>query len=37
MTIIVDPDFLDQNREVYINTSLRSFGIVIDVDTSPDQ
>ena len=37
MTITVDPDFLDQNREVYINTSLRTFGIVIDTDASPLQ
>ena len=37
MTIIVDPDFLDQDREIYINTSLRKFGIVIDTDASPAQ
>ena len=37
MTITVDPDFLDQNREIYINTSLRTFGIVIDTDASPAQ
>lgn len=37
MPITVDPDFLDQNREVYINTSLRKFGIVIDTDASPAQ
>lgn len=37
MTITVDPDFLDQDREVYINVSLRSFGIVIDTDASPAQ
>jgi hypothetical protein len=37
MPITVDPDFLDQNREVYINTALRTFGIVIDTDASPAQ
>lgn len=37
MTITVDPDFLDQSREIYINTSLRKFGIVIDTDASPAQ
>lgn len=37
MAITIDPDFLDQSREVYINTSLRTFGIVIDTDVSPAQ
>ena len=37
MTITVDPDFLDQNREIFINTSTRKFRIVIDTDASPIQ
>jgi hypothetical protein len=37
MTITVDPDFISQNREVYISTALRKFGIVIDTDASPAQ
>ena len=37
MAITIDPDFLDQSREVYINTALRTFGIVIDTDVSPTQ
>jgi hypothetical protein len=30
MPITVDPDFLSQNREVFINTATRKFRIVID-------
>lgn len=37
MTITVDPDFIDQGREVYINTALRDFRVVIDTDASPIQ
>jgi hypothetical protein len=37
MPIIVDPDFLDQNREIFINTATRKFRVVIDTDTSPTQ
>jgi hypothetical protein len=35
MTIITDPDFLDQDREVFIDTATRKFRMVIDTDTSP--
>jgi hypothetical protein len=35
MPIVVDPDFLDQNREIFIDTALREFRIMIDTDTSP--
>jgi hypothetical protein len=37
MPITVDPDFLSQNREVFINTATRKFRIVIDTDVSPTQ
>lgn len=37
MPITVDPDFISQNREVFINTATRRFRIVIDTDTSPTQ
>ena len=37
MPITVDPDFISQNREVFINTALRRFRVVIDTDTSPTQ
>jgi hypothetical protein len=37
MTITVDPDFIDQSREVFINTLTRKFRVVIDTDTSPTQ
>lgn len=35
MPITVDPDFMDQNREVVINTQLRNFRILTDTSTSP--
>ena len=37
MTITVDPDFIDQSREVFINTATRKFRVVIDTDASPTQ
>lgn len=37
MTIVVDPDFLDQNREVLIDTAARKFRVIIDTDASPAQ
>jgi hypothetical protein len=37
MPITVDPDFVSQNREVYIDTALRQFRIVTDTSTSPVQ
>lgn len=37
MPITVDPDFISQNREVFIDTQLRQFRIVTDVTASPAQ
>lgn len=37
MTITVDPDFLDQNREILISTATRKFRIIVDTDVSPAQ
>ena len=37
MAIQIDPDNLDQGREVYINTATRKFRVVIDSDVSPTQ
>lgn len=37
MTIITDPDFLDQGREIFISTSLRNFRLVTGPTNSPQQ
>ena len=37
MPITIDPDFMDQNREVVINTALRQFRILTDTTASPIQ